>query len=473
MPLKAISLACLIFAMILDSSCLADSTLLTIDATQRFQTIEGFGACLYLGAAHPYDQPWYQDLYARELGASIVRMELTPWVCGADVTNPVPLGDDIEADIRRMDFSAAGGPSAAGFIRAVNRRKLDRLLLIGSLWTPPHWMKTGDEFRFGHNSSGGHLKMDADNLRQFGRYVAAYVLGFGRYCGVPFYAVSIQNELMFREPYDSCQYTPREYHDAIRAVGLAFEHYGVKTKLMGPESIAPLGKFFTDKQMGWIDAVQGDPATADFLAFFCGHGPGDGAEDLSDYWLRIRGFGRESWTTEWSGEQPDWIHADKNGKPDGALAMACHLNQLLADGNDSAAAYWQCSDGHANLSIQNLMGNTPESAESSAKFAVARQFFRFMRPGAIRLAVTPELPALLASAFVHPRNRTLTIELVNTGNSDESVSIRLPDVPAIRQFNVYRSSANERCAAQADLIASDGAVTVAVPAEAVVTLLGQ
>ena len=454
-------------------TCPAANVQLTIDSSQHFQTIEGFGTCLYLGAAHPYDQAWYQDLYARDLGASIVRMELTPWVLGQDVTNPVPLGDDIEANIRKMDFSSAGGPSAAAFIRAVNRRKLDRMLLIGSLWTPPHWMKTGDELRFGHNSGGGHLKMDADNLQQFGRYVAAYVLGFGRYCGVPFYAVSIQNELMFKEPYNSCQYTPQEYHDAIRAVGLAFEEYGVRTKIMGPESIAPLGNFFTDKQMGWIDAVESDPATAGFLSLFCGHGCGDGPGDLRDYWQMIRAFGRESWVTEWSGEQPDWIHADKNGKPDGALAMAVHLNQMLSDGSDSAAAYWQCSDGGANLSIQNLMGNTPESAQNSAKFAVARQFFRFIRPGAIRVAVTPDAPGLTASAFIHMQNRTLTIELVNTRMSDQSVLIRLPDQPAIGQFAVYRSTATERCAARPDLTASDGAIEMTIPAEAVVTLYGQ
>jgi O-glycosyl hydrolase len=445
---------------------------LAINASAPAQTIEGFGACLFLGASHPYDETWYQDLYARDLGCSIVRMELTPWVLGPDVTKPVRLGDDIEANIRLMDFSAAGGPSAAKFIRAVNAKKLDRLLLIGSLWTPPHWMKDGAIVNFG-NSSGGHLRMDADNLEQFGRYVSAYVKGFERFCGVPFYAISLQNELMFKEAYNSCQYTPAEYHDAVRAVGRAFARYGITAKIMGPEGVAPFGDYFIDKQMGWINAVQDDPETAGYLSFFCGHGSGEDISDQQNYWKGIEGFGKESWVTEWSGESPDWIHSDQNGKPDGALAMAWHLHQILAGGNASAAVYWQCSDGRAAVSDQNLMGNTPQSAADSAKFAVARQFFRYIRPGSVRLAVQNDLSDLGTSAFIDPKNHALVIVLVNQANQDRDVRLSLPALPNLRIIRVFRTTATERFAAHADLVPTENAISLSIPAESVTTLYGQ
>src|SRR3984957_3828454 len=457
----------------LQLSAAADQISLTIGPAQRFQTIQGFGACLSLGASPPYDQDWYQTLYARDLGCSIVRMELTPWVLGKDITLPVRLGDDIEADIRLMDFSAAGGRNAATFIRAINQKKLDRLLLIGSLWTPPHWMKDGAVIHYGNNSGGGHLKMDADNLEQFARYVSAYVKGFERVCGVPFYAVSLQNELMFKEPYNSCQYTPQEYHDAVAAVGRAFARYGIITKIMGPEGMAPNGDFFTGKQMGWIDAVQTDPETAGFLGFFCGHGHGDGEDDFRQYWSKIAGFGKESWVTEWAGEFPDWIHFDNQGKPDGALAMAWHLHEMLADGNNSAALYWQCSDGGPKLTDQNLTGNAPESANASTKFAVARNFFRWIRPGAVRVAITPESPELGASAYVHEKPRTLTIELVNTSDHGHAIRIQLLAEAPPKAFKAFRSTATERCAAQPDLIPTGGVINFTLPAEAVMTLYGQ
>lgn len=400
-------------------------------------------------------------------------MELTPWVLGKDITKPVRMEDDLEANIRKMDFSSAGGPSAARFIHAAFGQKLDRLLLIGSLWTPPHWMKDGAVIHFRNNSGGGHLKMDADNLEQFGRYVAAYVAGFGRHCGVPFYAISIQNELMFDESYNSCQYTPREYHDAIRAVGRAFQEFGITTKIIGPESIAPGGDFFTGKQLEWIDAVESDPETAPFLSFFCGHGPGDGADDQRNYWDRIKGYGKESWVTEWSGEKPRWIHSDNHDKQDGAMSMAMNLEEILADGNASAAVYWQCSDGKVRLESGNLMGITAESAAESAKYSVARQFFRFIRPGAVRVAIVPEIADLEASAFVQRRDRTLTVELVNSSTQDRQVQLTLPPDPPVSAFEVFRTSAFERCAAQPDLHPINGVVNFTIPPQSLVTLYGK
>ncbi|MGA2229639.1 MAG: glycoside hydrolase family 30 beta sandwich domain-containing protein [Tepidisphaeraceae bacterium] len=472
----AIFLSVLASALCAVAANAADITL-TIDDSHRFQTIEGFGACLYLGADHPYDQSWYQDLYAKDLGASIIRMELTPWVLGKDMSKPVPLGEDLEANIARMDFSAAGGIDAATMIRATNARKLDRLLLIGSLWTPPHWMKTGATLTPAGNSSGGHLKMDADNLEQFARYVAAYVKGFERACGTPFYAISIQNELMFKETYNSCQYTPREYHDAIAAVGREFAKDKIATKIMGPEGVGPDAGFFTNAQMGWIDAVESDPATADYLSLFCIHGYGGNGVDilsdgraLTDYWNTIQHFGKESWMTESSGENPAWLHTGADGKEDGALSVARHIHEGLVDGNFSAILYWQCCDGRGPISRENLMGPDEASARDSGKYACAKQFFRYIRPGSQRVDVSPQTATLGASAFVNDKDNALTIVLVNTSGQGRAVALQLPKPLSARKFHVVRSTATERCAIQPDIAASAGAATVLLPAYAVVTI---
>src|SRR5436190_734196 len=80
----------------------------------------------------------------------------------------------------------------------------------------PHWMKGAElDANTGQpdgnqpvltatDSAGGSLIDTPDNLQQFGRYVAAYVKGFEQTYGVPFYAISIQNELAFHETYNSC-----------------------------------------------------------------------------------------------------------------------------------------------------------------------------------------------------------------------------------------------------------------------------
>jgi O-glycosyl hydrolase len=369
---------------------------------------------------------------------------------------------------------------AGTLVRTVNAKKLDRLLLIGSLWTPPHWMKHDAGINsWSNNSIGGHLKMDADNLEQFGRYVSAWVKGFEEHNGVPFYAISIQNELQFKEGYNSCQYTPAEYHDAVKAVGLAFAKYGITTKIMGPEGVGPDGGFFTGKQMEWINAVKTDPATAPYLSFFCIHGYGGNGIDmisdgagLRDYSAKLEKFHAESWMTESSGENPDWLHSDAKGGQDGALSLARHIHEGLVYGNYNAVVYWQCGNGKPIFG-ETLMGATAESAAASGKYACAKHYFRYIRPGAVRVSVEPEIPTLGVSAFVHDLNRTLTIVMVNTGAEVRTIRLKLPDKPEMTKFAAFRSTERERFAAQPDALAADGMLTITIPAQAVETLNGQ
>jgi O-glycosyl hydrolase len=339
-------------------------------------------------------------------------------------------------------------------------------------------MKSGALLTPGGDSSGGHLKMDADNLDQFGRYVAAYVKGFEQACGIPFYAISIQNEPMFKEPYNSCQYTPREYHDAVAAVGRAFARYKITTKIIGPEGVGPDGGYFSNAQMAWINAVESDRATADDLSLFCIHGYGGNGVDilsdgraLADYWRTLRRYGKESWMTESSGENPDWLHTASDGKEDGALSVARHIHEGLVDGNYSTILYWQCCDGRGAVSRESLMGPDAASAQSSGKYACAKQFFRYIRPGSVRVDVSPQTATLGASAFVNDKNDAITIVLVNTAGQRRDVRITLPRRFASRTFRVFQSTITDRCAPQTDLAAASGVAEVQAPANGLVTLV--
>jgi O-glycosyl hydrolase len=246
---------------------------------------------------------------------------------------------------------------------------------------------------------------------------------------------------------------------------------------MGPEGVGPDGGFFTKAQMGWIDAVESDAATADYLSLFCIHGYGGNGVDilsdgraLTDYWKTIQHFGKESWKTESSGENPAWLHTGTDGKEDGALSVARHIHEGLVDGNYSAILYWQCCDGRGPISRENLMGPDEASARDSGKYACAKQFFRYIRPGSQRVDVSPQTATLGASAFVNDKNDSLTIVMVNTGEEGREVELNLPKRMSSRKFHVFRSTATERCQIQPDIMASDAMATAALPARAVVTL---
>src|SRR6185437_2426770 len=71
----------------------------TVDSSQRFQTIVGFGTCLSDGS--PVFSPSFRQLYTQDLGASLLREILTPVV----VPNQVTFGTDLQTNIGMLSFN--------------------------------------------------------------------------------------------------------------------------------------------------------------------------------------------------------------------------------------------------------------------------------------------------------------------------------------------------------------------------------
>ena len=189
------------------------------------------------------------------------------------------MGPDIDSNLGYFDFTASGSdPRVAGQVAALGKSLMNSLgdfKLFGSLWSPAPWLKLIDgqtysgglsgatvskvpfPFIWLGNFSGGVLdtsgvpRPEFDDsslggtgptsaLTQFARCTAAYLRGFQNAYGVPFYAISIQNELDFDEWYSSCYYpSAAGYVAAIEAVRAELDQYPdlAGIKIMGPEDV--------------------------------------------------------------------------------------------------------------------------------------------------------------------------------------------------------------------------------------------
>lgn len=475
-----------LFAVCLTSLfVVAQDVKITIDASKRYQTIDGFGTCLAWWKDQPYDDPKFQSLYWRDLGASILRMEFHP---NALTSNgkldgpPIMLSEKIDDNIKLFNFKAKGVKNFGMMARAGKAMKVDDFKLIGSLWSPPHWMKTGATINKDGQTCGGSLKMDADNLQQFARYIAAFVKGFEQAYEVPVYAISIQNELRFKEPYNSCVYTPDQYATAFAAVAKEFARCGITTKLMGPEDVGvgePGNSSFVNNQMSFINALKKNDDAWKALSIFCIHGyAGDGASPIAGvgknwakYWSQINDYNKPSWQTETSGQASNWIKEGKNGER-GALSIALAANDALTDGNVSAWVYWQTAmDKTGKIKPEAL---TVGFDNTSKKLAVSRHFFRFIRPGAVRIdTTTVEGQAIHSSAFVHETNKTLVIELINMGTTNAAVSLDLQGFSGLETLSVVRTSEAETFEPKGQTKLEAGTAKVELPAHSIVTLSGK
>ncbi|NIR00554.1 MAG: hypothetical protein GTN78_10195, partial [Gemmatimonadales bacterium] len=151
------------------------------------------------------------EAYWEDLGASIFRINMTPAALNLDACNETTtyLGPDIDENIAlfNWDTNSKGDPNPYGAIAAAAAtRAIDDYTIVGAIWSPPDYMKTGQTCCQVNESCGGHLIQTSDNLTQFGRYVAAYVKGWSNYWGVDLEWVSPQNEPGMGANYSSCVY---------------------------------------------------------------------------------------------------------------------------------------------------------------------------------------------------------------------------------------------------------------------------
>jgi O-glycosyl hydrolase len=356
---------------------------------------------------------------------------------------------------------------------------------------------------FDDSSLGGAGPTSA--LTQFARCTAAYLRGFQNAYHVRFDAVSIQNELNFEEFYNSCTYPlSSNYLVALKAVRAELDKYPdlAPIRLMGPEDLLGGdaygmwqyggGTSTIHKNLQYLQNLAADPQASAAAAFFCIHGyasDGVSAPNVTpaswDWWANgwvsspaagippnVHGYtfyGKKSWMTETSGENPAWLSPAAGYPNAGAWSLALRIHQALTAGRQSAWVYWQLSDG-SPVGAQTLTSSAART--NSAKYTAAKHFFRYIRPGAVAINTSVAGSTnLLASAYVHDTNLTLTVVLLNTSSNALTATINVPSTPAIKSFRVFTSS-NSNYWQNSIAVISNGIATSSVPGYGVVTLFG-
>ncbi|MGH7297978.1 MAG: hypothetical protein ACRELB_23765, partial [Polyangiaceae bacterium] len=207
----------------------AGAQTVAVDASKRFQTIDGFGTCLSGAEAK---QAWWQQLYFDDLAASMVRVDITPtfvapydalsycspWFGQAaplsldnggngpdgtrtrQYTGPADystsfggcsapiavMGTDIDTNAALFDFTTAQAvPGLVAQMGASKAAGLGGFELYASMWSPAPWVKVSSgntysggasplpaagvkwPFIWGGNFAGGKLDVSGTPLAQF------------------------------------------------------------------------------------------------------------------------------------------------------------------------------------------------------------------------------------------------------------------------------------------------------------------
>jgi O-glycosyl hydrolase len=438
-------------AVMLAGSLPATAATVTIDDAVTYQTIEGFGGfggMKQWWSSPPFHDAAFVNLMVNDLGLTMVRIR-------ADGNDFEPSNDNSDPNVLNMSgFNTTTSKFAQHFayFRALKARadaEGEPLAFIGSFWTPPKWMKTNNSL-----INGGHLKTSA--YAEYGEYLIAFLTAMKQECGIDVYAVSPQNEPAFEEPYESCVYTPTEMRDLVKVIGPMIHAKFPDVKLFAAEDM--LHNWSKNPFAGTLMA---DPQSRAQVHALAVHGYHDGVvptptSQAALLWgtaaHNCAGVGKPLWMTETSGYASSWS---------GAFDLGEAIYASLKYGKLAAWVWWTIAQTASDRENYRLTLN----GVPNKKYYVSKQYYRYVRPGAVMIGCESDDANVLACAFRHAADRTLTVVLLNTSTGSKSVSLSGEGLPAC---TAYRSSSSQNCANVGSVSGS-----VILPASSITTLYGE
>jgi len=404
----------------------APSATVSVNPAVSYQTIDGFGG--FGGVVAEYaSEAQYTDAWVRliadTLGLTIHRYFLNP-------NDLEPTNDNTSPFTTNLSAFNLGG-RLGGQLPLLSRLKAAGVeKFFFSILSPPYWMKQGpfNEWCYGGGDCsccGGTLP--ESNYDEFAEFCAAYVK-LARNEGIELHALSVQNEPRFSEPYPACVYTNMQLRETVKKVGAR----------LASEGLSSTGIMVAEDVLSGFGSLEGaciaDTASRKYVKLFGTHAyseggivptPGSGAaQEWTVAERKMRATGLPFWMTETSGYESSWS---------GAFAMATGIYTALQYGSVSGWVYYRL--GGADDALTN-------NGSPTWLFYGAKQYYRYVRPGAVRVSCVSDDSLVSAQAFVHGANRTLALVLFNHGTAARTVSVAGTGAASCV---AYRSSSSERC----------------------------
>lgn len=448
-----------------------------INKSRQYQQVDGFGAFgskdNNWGSKTSIHDQAFVDLIIGDLGASIIRTEL----CG----NFEKYNDNSDPDVTNLNAynidthygEYQEQAQLRPWINYVKDAKTKAnalgqdLKIITSIWSPPYWMKylesyAGTDVTWNRVSNGvgplpGVPGGKADMYPEYAEYLYAYTQIFKRETGIDLYALSFGNEPAFAQGFPSCVWSADQYRDMLKVVGAKFAANNVPVKLFGQEDIQAI-----DRITQYINTTGDNMDARKALGIFAVHGYGAdgisaGGSDANWIATQIEAakYNYPLWMTETSGYQDTY---------EGAMKLANAIHSALYYGKLSAWVWWSYN-GESSDQFSLITNNVP-----TKRYYTSKNFYKYIRPGAVMVDVTSADADIKASAFAHQANKTLTVVLINNSTVAKTVSIGYytgSNLPA--SYNIYRTSATENFV-QVGSVATSASITL--PPQSVTTLYG-
>ncbi len=391
-----------------------DYPTIMIDPNKTFQSIIGFGGAFTDASAINFaklskanQEKFLKASFDPVTGNGYTLCRTTIHSC--DYSDEMYTYDSVSGDTKLEHFSIAHDLKyRLPFMQRALKTAGGNIKIFASPWSPPAWMKTNDNMLY-----GGKLKPEYDQTwaDYFAKYIKAY-----KKAGVPIWGVTVQNEAMATQVWESCIYTAKEEKNFVR------DYLGPTLKKNGLSNIKIMiwdhnrGIMYQRAQVAYDDPKASQYIWGMAYHWYVGN-HFDNVRIVHDAFPDKHLIFSEGAT---SGSWNDAVRIAKNMIMDlNNWAEGWTFWNFLLDQNGGP----RHAGGEHGTNIAQVNTHTGELT-LNPPYYVMGQFSRFIKPGAKRIACTSNSDDFIATAFVNP-NGKIAVVILNLSNADRNFQVWL------------------------------------------------
>jgi glucosylceramidase len=389
-----------------------------IDAKKRFQKIVGFGGALTDAAAETFFKLPKAERKAlltayfdkeKGIGYSLCRIPMH----SCDFSSKSYSYDEADGDTALKYFSIAPDKKfKLPFIKMVQETARGEISFFTSPWSPPAWMKTN------HNMlEGGKLKPRYQQswANYFVRFFQAYQKE-----GISFWGMTVQNEPMAVQRWESCIYTAAEERDFVKnylGPTLAKNGMGDKKIMIWDHN---RGLMYQRAEIAFDDSIASKYIWGVGFHWYSGN-HFENVKLLNEAFPDKKMLFTEGCVFPFDiNRLGEWHWGEQYGR------------SIINDLNNSASGWvdWNIllnekgGPNHVgNYCYAPVIGNTKTGKLSfMSSYYYLGHFSKFIRPGARRIICSSNDDNLLATAFINP-DSTIVVVAMNPSASDKEFKL--------------------------------------------------
>ncbi len=399
--------------LLLGSLSMAWAVAVTIDGSQEYQTMDGLGVA---EAWNTPDSTFYPYLFD-DLDISILRFRIAPELEPLNDNNDPNVIDWNNIDLSILTSFNPNPAAHGGSLRDLLREAKNRgIKIMGTIYSPPAWMKTNDSTK-----NGGQVISGYEN--EFAEYVVIWISTLKDYYGIEMDYISLQNEPDVTEVWETCTYTASSLNNFIKVVGARFASENITTKILGPET-GWFGSFTNSQGTARADVICGDPVTKGYVDALATHSYGqtyNNPDSLIYGWLPIKSLAnscnKKLWMTEYCNTSGNatWLNA---------FNMAQHIHNAITYADVTAYICWEFFDAPQPIILKDQT--------TTYRYHMQKQYIKHIRPGSVRIDVQSGNNDVCVSAFSHKQNNTLTIVAINRNASSQTADFDVQNINNLR-----------------------------------------